>query len=331
MMHALRNISAAAALTLALGASASAPLTVTSQLDSTIIVMGSQVNMKVELTAPVAAEHVQLVNAPEITNHAEEFGLYWGTYVVRIQSDTTVNGDRRKIVNNYTLQAFDPEVLAIPPVGATVAGSNDTVWADMLALKVLPVEVDTVSMAICPLAPTVSANNKWHDYIPMWIWWLLLAVAVIAGAIIGFTMTRKRKEKETLLKQVPVPPYELAIGRLGELRRSGAAAPGQEKHFYTELTDILRQYLHGRYGINALEMTSGQIVKALRSNPETRMPSEQVDAVLRIADFVKFAKEKPLADDNQRALQRATDFVEMTKPVPPPPVTPEIVKNQPKK
>lgn len=298
-------------------AAAQAPLVVSASTDSTVVTMGSQFRMTVEVTA--ASDSVRLVNAPEITHPDEGFGEYFGAYVVGIESDTAVAGDRRKVTNVYTLQAFDPTpLMAFPPIGAVAAGSADTAWAQMQTLKVLPVEVDTVSMALMPLAGAVSGGSRWHDYIPLWIWWVLLGVALAAAAVAAWSFTRKRKEVAMAEASKPVPPYELAIGRLSALRRSVGSVPGNEKHFYTELTDILRQYLHGRFGINALEMTSGQIVRALRNNPETRLPSEQVDAVLRIADFVKFAKEKPLADDNQRALQRATDFVETTRPAPEP-------------
>jgi hypothetical protein len=40
--------------------------------------------------------------------------------------------------------------------------------------------------------------------------------------------------------------------------------------------------------------------------------------VVEIADFVKFAKVRPLPDDNVRAWQNALQFVEETKPAPEP-------------
>ena len=91
-----------------------------------------------------------------------------------------------------------------------------------------------------------------------------------------------------------------------------------KKEYYTELVDILRQYLQGRFGINAMEMTSSQIVRALRSNPETRMTADEMRGVLSVADFVKFAKVRPLPDDNVKAFNRATNFVDSTKPAPEP-------------
>ena len=87
---------------------------------------------------------------------------------------------------------------------------------------------------------------------------------------------------------------------------------GQEKEYFTGLTDILRVYIDRRFGINAVEMTSSQIVQTLKDRNETRAVNEQLTMM---ADIVKFAAVRPLADDNEMAYQRAVDFVEQTKPV----------------
>lgn len=81
------------------------------------------------------------------------------------------------------------------------------------------------------------------------------------------------------------------------------------------MTDILRVYIDRRFEINAVEMTSSQIVETLKKNEETRAVNEQLSMILEVADIVKFANVRPLADDNELAYQRALNFVEATKPV----------------
>ncbi len=300
---------------------------VNAAIDSVVVTMGSTATMTVEVTVPAdAADRLQLVDAPVITDNEMGFGEYGGVQVVAIGADTTETGGRSKITNTYTLQAFNPGLQSLPAVGAVMAGSHDTVRAANLTLKVLPVDVDTLTMALMPMAGTAQPQMKWHDYIPLSLFWILAAALLIAaGVFLWMRFRRKRVEAFEVTKR-PVPPYELAIDRLSRLRASGIASAGNEKRFYTELTEILRQYLHGRFGINAMEMTSPQILRALRRNPETRDSASLVQEVLVMADFVKFAKERPLADDNERAFSRASAFVESTKPLPPPPVDQQIRK-----
>ena len=115
-----------------------------------------------------------------------------------------------------------------------------------------------------------------------------------------------------------MPPYEKALQELNQLRSEKLCEQGRERDFYTRLTDILRIYLQGRFGINAMEMTSTQIRNTLQSNEETRLSKRHMEQVLEIADFVKFAKVRPLPDDNVRAFNSAMQFIEDTKPQPEP-------------
>ena len=78
----------------------------------------------------------------------------------------------------------------------------------------------------------------------------------------------------------------------------------------------MRQYLLGRFGINALEMTSGQIRKAVADSAGAKEGRKYVEDVLNMADVVKFAKFKPLPDENVSAFENVLKFLELTKPVP---------------
>ena len=101
---------------------------------------------------------------------------------------------------------------------------------------------------------------------------------------------------------------------LSQLRDEKLWQEGREKEYYTHLTDILREYLFGRFGIQAMEMTSSQILSILRSNQETKVLNKQMKEILEMADFVKFAKVKPTPDDNEAAMRNAVAFVEETRP-----------------
>ncbi len=157
-------------------------VTVSASLDSAVVTMGSQVRMTVTVNIPQnVASTVQILNAPEIQNQSLGYGRWSGVDVVNIEADTADADGRRRLTLGYTLQAFEPGLLNLQPVSVLPAPGADTVNSDFLTLKVLPVEVDTVSMAIMPLYPVADAHMRWHDYVPLWIPWILglliLAVA----------------------------------------------------------------------------------------------------------------------------------------------------------
>ena len=127
-------------------------------------------------------------------------------------------------------------------------------------------------------------------------------------------MKRFARKREDVSPEELLPPHEKALMALSQLRDEKLWQGGREKEYYTHLTDILREYLSGRFGIQAMEMTSSQIVEALRSNQETRLLNKQMKEILEMADFVKFAKLKPAPDDNESAMRNAVSFVEETRP-----------------
>ena len=181
---------------------------------------------------------------------------------------------------------------------------------------------------------TVSADDQISDYagtadpedpsifdwIPDWVvdyWWLVVLVLILIGA--GIYAWHRYRTKGYLIPKKPEPtPYEEAMKRLNTLKGQKLWEQGMEKEYFTELTDILRRYLARRFGINAEEMTSRQIMSSLAKNEETKDKRAYFRKILDVADFVKFAKVRPLPEDNIASYESAVRFVNETKPVPNP-------------
>jgi hypothetical protein len=288
-----------------LTASAAANFKVTANADSSVIEMGDRTMVHVSVTAPTA-------NAIPV----EEFKpntTYHGVDIIDVNSDTTaLTGGGSRVEYNVLIQAFDPGMVTLPPF--RFALGTDTAESDIVTLKVTEVDLDSLT-TINPMESIVAPNSKWYDVIPDWWYWVVIGLAVVAIGMGLYILYRKNGS--IIIKRKPViPPYELAIQQLNELRTQKLAELGQEKEYYTRLTDILRQYLDGRFGINAMEMSSTQILYSIKHNDETKMSTEQIQQILEIADFVKFAKVRPLPDDNIKTFNSALDFVEATKPAP---------------
>ena len=113
----------------------------------------------------------------------------------------------------------------------------------------------------------------------------------------------------------PLPPHEAALAALEKLRAQRLWQEGKHKLYYSALTDILRTYIAGRYGVSAMEMTSDEIIAAMRSIELPDKARADLTAILRDADLVKFAKAEPDAEQNEQNYLRAYYFVEETKRV----------------
>lgn len=143
--------------------------------------------------------------------------------------------------------------------------------------------------------------------------------AIILGLVVWlFVWYIKRliSRRGAVIKPAPkIPPHVVAIKALDELRNRKLWQNGKYKQYYTALGDILRIYIAGRWGIGAMEMTTDEIIAALRDVQLSHESRSNLVSMMRTADMVKFAKAEPAAEENEDNFNYAYYFVENTKPV----------------
>lgn len=291
------------------GALPSGAKSIKASLDSSQITMGYRTAIRFEIVDNADAPSQVLFDKDSIPPQVEVIDWVYG--------DTTEVGSgvvemRRALI----VQSFDSGVYTIPPF--LLISGPDTLSTKPLTLKVNPVDVSKLEN-IHPIAPALEFESRWYDFLPDWItrfWWVFLVVILLAATgVCAYLITRKKIKVPFVPQKKPVPPAELALQRLEQLRAENLWQSGAEREYYTRLIDILREYLQGRFGINAMEMTSSEITRVLNENEATRMPNALMKRILEIADIVKFAKVRPLPDDNNRVMADAVRFVEETRPV----------------
>lgn len=296
---------------------ASAKVTVTAKLDSVNLLMGNMTTLGLE----VVQDKGKPGGFPMFRNVDPSLG-YVGVCGDSIELRTSFKADTVEIGSgriqiNYKvpLQAFDSGTYRLPEF--VYVSESDTARSNALTLQVVPVKV-TAEDPIAGFAPVAEPEGKkFFDFVPDWFadfWWIIL-IAVLA--IIAFIWAMRRYKKEgTVLKKKPEPtPYETAMKNLRELKARNLWEQGMEKEYFTRLTDILRIYLDKRFGINAMEMTTREIMNRLYDS-DVKDKRDYVRQILSVADFVKFAKVRPLPADNIAAYDNAVKFVEETKPEP---------------
>ena len=206
---------------------------------------------------------------------------------------TEIENDRLVIKQDVLITSFDSSLYLLPPL--KVIDGVDTVYSNQVALKVstIPVNADKPE-EFNDIKTVWKPPFVWADYYPI-IYGILLALFLIC--VIAYIVKRIRAKKSLIpfKKEEPkLPPHEQAIKELDEIkhRNSGTRT---SKEYYTLITDTLRKYIEERFGINAMEMTSGEILELIRKNSEAQSVYDNLRQILQLADFVKFAKMKPAA------------------------------------
>lgn len=288
--------------------------TISAKLDSTHVLMGKTIGLHISVVQDREVNGLMLNLVADTLNAKVEIAD-------KGKADTTaLDNNRLQINRDITLQAFDPGTYQLPAILYVVGG--DTLRSkETLTLTVDSIKVDPQGK-IKDFKPVAEAPFKLLDWIPDFIsdyWWAWLAgLLLLAFGIYAYFKWYKKGINPLKPVKKRLPPYEEAMQALSNLKSRNLWQNGQEKEYYTTLTDILRVYIDRRFGINAVEMTSTQIMDKIRQNEDAHIAKEQLNNVLEIADFVKFANMHTLADDNEIAFQRAVNFVEQTKPLPQP-------------
>ncbi|MCM1291582.1 MAG: cell wall anchor protein [Prevotella sp.] len=289
--------------------------TVKAKLDSTQILMGQVTKLHLEVTQEKGRPGGFPIFSGD--NRKGYVGVCGDS--IELRSDyrrDTVEIGSGKIQINYEIpvQSFDSGFYQLPQF--VYISGTDSAKSNVVSLKVIPVAV-TADAKISDFAPPADPEGgNIFDYLPNWMvdyWWILLLIALIA--ILVILAVRRYKSKGFILPKKPDPlPYDVAMSELKKLKSLNLWEQGMEKEYFTRLTDILRIYLDKRFSINAVEMTTPEILTKLSENPAIKDKKEYIRRILDTADFVKFAKVRPLPEDNIAAFDTAKKFVEETRP-----------------
>ncbi|MCC8154615.1 MAG: hypothetical protein LIP01_10605 [Tannerellaceae bacterium] len=242
--------------------------------------------------------------------------LMRGVEVLTISDPDSVFIDNNRVIikQDLLITSFDSSLYLLPPV--QVLDGDEIISSNQVALK-----VSTVPVNIEDPDDFYDIKTVWKppfifaDYYPVILGVLLFILLVV---LIYFLVQRMRNKQPVnpFKKPEPVlPPHVIAIKELDEIKQQKLWQQGRNKEFYTQLTDTLRKYIHSRFGINAMEMTSGEIMELIRKNTEAESVYDSLKQILVLSDFVKFAQFHPLPDENNLSLMNAYLFVNQTKPV----------------
>ena len=279
-------------------------------LERDSLMLGDQVILKLEVTVP--------------ENHLVSWPSYEDTLVNRIEIVDKTAVDTmapdiqgfKKLFQELLITGFDSGTYRVPPIQFFHGSKDDTVTMLVKTrpfyIQVHTMDVDT-SRAIKPIKPPLPAPYTLAELLP----WILPGIGLILIGLLVFYYIKKRKSAEPVFKlrsKPRLPAHVIALNDLEELRMKKLWQDGKVKEYYTAMTDIVRNYIEERFGINAVEMTTEEIMNDLRKTAIGDDLQRKLGSTLLLADLVKFARENPLPLDNDNSLNNSVLFVKETIP-----------------
>ena len=282
-------------------------LVVSATLDSTTLFIGDQTDLHLRAIGEVGEQVTMPVLDKELIPGVE--------IVDRTIVDTLSLKDGRVQYDQYlTLTSFEDSLFYIASL--PFVSGDDTVWSDGLTLNVVqPFEMDTTDMAITDIKGVYKA--------PIWWWgifrWVLLALLLAGVGVAGYyliTYLQRRKLEEAGYEVVTEPlrpAEEVALEKLDAIKEKKIWQQGQVKEYYTQLTDVVREYIARRFEVSSVEQTSDETLRDIRPLLSERKDLyDQLRKMLTLADLVKFAKWSTTPDENELSLRNAYTFVKET-------------------
>ena len=125
------------------------------------------------------------------------------------------------------------------------------------------------------------------QYVPWWhstIFYACVgAICSVIAVIIGYWFFKRYRARGNNRTS-----WQVALHALDELSRQ-SMHPDNSRIFYYTLTDIIKQYLHERYGYNVIDKTDDECITYLADTDFPRELYVLLEAMLRAGKMSKFA------------------------------------------
>ncbi len=281
----------------------------TARLDSANILLGDQVKLFLEIDHPKNV-NIEFPNVPDTI-----LGLIEVMDRSGIDTFEVDNEDFQKQIQAYLITCFDSGSYRIPPQWFKIDldGRIDSIPSNGVTLNVYSMAIDT-TRGPTDIKMPYDAPLTLKEVTPY-----ILGVILIGALIflILYSIKRKKKGKPifTLPQKPKEPAHVIALRELDRIKNEKIWQKDKIKEYYSEVTETLRVYIENRFEIPAMEQTTDETLASFKFRRDLLNEKNftNLSRILNLADLVKFAKYKPLPDDNNLTLVDAYFFVNETK------------------
>ena len=245
-----------------------------------------------------------------------------GAEIIDVVADTASDVEiiRSALVDDSTstlrwaveLAVFRPgthRIRAFEVVYLDTAGARQTLRSSSLEVQVLRTLPDDAELVLHePGEPRSVFTRNWTP--------VYAGIAVGVGLLLGllaliWRQRKREREEPTIEVEPPRPAHLVALEALQALETSGWLESGRHLDYHMRLSEVLREYVGSIFAFMALEMTTTEIMSALRERAEEAGPYKaELERVLRDMDMVKFAKFEPPIERSRLLLEQVRAFVE---------------------
>lgn len=274
------------------------------------IVLGEPATVTLEFKFPAS----QLIDSVEfqLASSGDSLGNnweLWGKSILEKKSYQKDNGEFFvSYTQDFTIANFDSGNYTFPPSIAFF--NSNKLFSNSLEFTIELDKIDEKAF-IKNIKPIKEVSIAWYEYLIHFIkkygWWIFIILIFISAGIYLYQKIYKKK-----INSISIPSIPLEVTLLESLKNIKEKKyweNGRFKKYYSELSNVLWQFLEYRYSIQTFEKTSKEILESLKwSDIPNEYPSE-LSRFFEISDGVKFAKFNPLQKDNIHSFELIKELI----------------------
>jgi len=289
------------------------PLRAATRVDARLDTTRLRIGDPLTLTLTVHTEPGESVRFPDLAASLGEFELLSSLPVQKYEEEQGATLEQR----SYKVTGFETGAQALPALPFVVMradGAVDTLYTPEIQVMVAALVTDTTAAQPRPLKGLIGVPKLWHK-LATWGVAALALLGVLIYAWRRYLARRKARLLEEFRPIVPSKPAHLAaLDELDRIKAMGLIEKGQIKLFHILVSEAIRQYIHRRFGVDALEMTTWELTLALEGKDLDPGLRELIGDFLQACDLVKFAKYKPQIVEINAVFNKAYEIVEKSRP-----------------
>ncbi len=283
------------------------PVTLNAEVDKDTITIGDPITYTISVVYG-NGYHIELMNP----------GTNLGEFEIRDfhkEGPVKLDDGRLKIVNVYVISVYDTGEFTIPPFSIAYWKREDE--KDTLATKEIKIHVKSIrsedAKDIQDIKDPIAVKPSFTKYIVAGAAGFILFAGLIAALIVLVRRRRRLKAEGPPPPRKVVPPHIIAVRELDGIEALDLPSQGRIKEYYIAVSEVIRKYIYGRYGVVTMERTTDEIMSDLLNRNVNREHSDPIGGLLRDADMVKFAKYRPGREMCADDMKRARTIIEITK------------------
>ena len=211
------------------------------------------------------------------------------------------------------LTTFDTGYVEIPSIYLKYAKSTDDTNSYELSTNIIDIYVQGVSIdttaSYRDIKVPIKQNFTLEESLP-YIGGVFIIAGIVALVLLLIKHFKKKENADEEIEKPKIPAIITARERLSQLKEANLWQSGKLKEFYTDLTDIAREYLEGQFNIEAIEMTSDEILTEVKKLELDNNIFSKLQDTLLTADLVKFAKANTTSTQNEESFDNINSFIE---------------------